>query len=162
MPSAPTAPTDENYRFVGWCLDQEGQQTYDWTKAITGDVTLWAKWNSKVDLSTLLKTLLSGYNVSPYSFIPEAMQPQYSKNLVTKNALVTDYSKAVQVSQIRSGGFGEQWNMVVENIDQSTLFHNTLSVVDGIATASVAAFNNIWIRIRRMLPSIPLPRASIR
>jgi diaminopimelate dehydrogenase len=48
----------------------------------------------------------------------------------------------VNIANITYGGKGEQWKMVYDNIEQSQLFFNVLSVVDSIATLSVAGFNN--------------------
>ncbi len=39
-------------------------------------------------------------------------------------------------------GFGEQWHMVTDNLAQSQLFFNALSVVDTVGAATVAVFNN--------------------
>ena len=38
------APTRSGYVFVGWCTDQKLSNFYDFTKAPTSDMTLYAKW----------------------------------------------------------------------------------------------------------------------
>jgi len=48
----------------------------------------------------------------------------------------------VSVSAIPTGGFGEQWNMVIENMVEAQRFFTTLSVVEGLTTTSVSIFNN--------------------
>lgn len=40
----PAAPTKENAVFVGWYTDPEGKNKYDFSSAVTGDLTLYAKW----------------------------------------------------------------------------------------------------------------------
>ncbi len=90
----------------------------------------------------LLRELLEDYECNPYAFIPEAMLPAYEENLVELGDCVTDYSKFVDVSDIVSGGFGEQWKMVLDNLTESMRFFNTLSVVEGVATTSVSVFQN--------------------
>ena len=40
----PTNPTKDGFDFVNWYLDSELTTVYDFTSAITGDTTLYAKW----------------------------------------------------------------------------------------------------------------------
>ncbi len=44
--NAPTAPTAEGYTFAGWYTDKEctDADAYDFTKSVTEDITLYAKW----------------------------------------------------------------------------------------------------------------------
>ena len=90
----------------------------------------------------LLRELLEDYECNPYAFIPEPMLPAYEENLVELGDCVTDYSDFVNVSDIVSGGFGDQWKMVLDNLTESMRFFNALSVVEGIATTSVSVFQN--------------------
>ena len=71
------------------------------------------------------------------------MRLDYSANLVTSENIVTDYSDFVNISDI-TYGFGEQWHMVLDNIDQSMLFFNALTVVETISSSSITAFNNYF------------------
>lgn len=98
--------------------------------------------NEKVDLLAALTTLLSGYKWNPMSVIPEKMSPEYSGNLIPSASLDRNYLNFVSVNDIPKNGVGKQWNMVVENIAQSQIFFNVLSVIDNVSTMSVAAFNN--------------------
>ena len=43
--SEPAAPTKENYTFIGWYSDSEKIVVYDFTKSISGNITLYAKWS---------------------------------------------------------------------------------------------------------------------
>ena len=141
--SVPTPPTYEGYRFVGWSTSQDEIVEVDFEKAITGNVQYFAVWNEIVDIKTLLSTLLNGYNLNPYEYIPKTMRLDYSANLVNPTDIVSDYSDFVNISDI-TYGFGEQWYMVLENLQQSALFFNTLSVVESISAISVTAFNNYF------------------
>ena len=98
--------------------------------------------NDKVKMLGLLTTLLEEYFINPKSSLPITMIPEYAGNQIDKDDVITDYSQNISASKIPQNGMGQQWNMVVENIYESQMFFNVLTAVDGIATASVAAFNN--------------------
>ncbi len=42
--TAPTAPTQTGYTFVGWCTDAAGTSAFSFTTPITAAITLYAKW----------------------------------------------------------------------------------------------------------------------
>lgn len=96
--------------------------------------------SEKEKIKGYLSALLSGFRVDPYSYLPESMIP--GANAVTAASLTKDYTSGVQVSAIPTGGFGEQWNMIIENMVESQRFFTVLSVVDGLTTISVSVFNN--------------------
>ena len=139
----PEEPSYEGYRFVGWSSSQDKVVEVDFEKAITGNTEYFAVWNEIVDIKGLLSTLLNGYELNPYEYLPETVRLDYSANLVNPGDVVTDYSKFVNVSNI-TYGFGEQWYMVLNNIDQSMLFFNALTVVETISAGSITAFNNYF------------------
>ena len=88
-----------------------------------------------------LKALLEGFRVDPYSYLPEKMLP--GAVAVNASALAQNYTTGnVSVSSIPTGGYGEQWNMIVENLAQSEVFFEALSAVEGLTTTSVTIFNN--------------------
>lgn len=139
----PEAPELDGYRFVGWSTSKDNVIEVDFEKAITGNTEYFAVWNEKVDVKGLLSALLNGYQLNPYEYLPEAMRLDYSANLVDLENVVADYSGFVNVSDI-TYGFGEQWYMVLDNIEQSMTFFNALSVVEALSTSSIAAFNNYF------------------
>jgi len=143
LATKPDDPTYEGYNFVSWCTDTECTTQVDFSKVITGNVEYFASWNEIIPIpaAELLTSLLNGYSVSAYSFIPDTMTAGYSKNLVDADSIVSDYSNFVSISDIQCG-FGEQWNMVLDNLNQSEVFFKILSTVDSIATSSIVAFNN--------------------
>ncbi len=138
---APTAPDYEGYHFVGWSATQNDRTAVDFTAPITGDTTYYAIWNKILNMKSLLETLLNGYKLDPMGYLPESMRFDYSSNLVDADDIIQDYSTFVNTSDI-TYGFGEQWHMVLENLQQSETFFNVLSVVDTLSATSVTAFTN--------------------
>lgn len=64
-------------------------------------------------------------------------------NCVSKSDVNYDYFvNKTNVSNIKYGGFGKQWHMVIDNIDQSQLFYNVTSIGKTTINTSVATFNN--------------------
>ncbi|HHX79201.1 MAG TPA: InlB B-repeat-containing protein [Acholeplasmataceae bacterium] len=138
----PNTPVYEGYHFVSWCKDSDLKKVVDWPITINGDITIYASWNEQVPIKAYLTSLLAGYDLNPYSYIPETMRYDYSNNLIKSTEGVYDFSSHVNVSSIEFGGFGEQWNMVATNINQSNLFFNALTIVEGITASVTASFNN--------------------
>lgn len=140
----PEDPVYEGYRFMGWYTDANLTVEADFSADILANTSYYAAWNEQIDVVNLLQTLLGGYKLNPYSYIPESMLPGYEANAISNSAANIDYSDFVNVSDIPSGGFGEQWNMILDNLNQSMIFFNVLSVVDGISSTSVSIFNNYF------------------
>ena len=139
----PTAPTYEGYKFVGWATTENGDTLVDFNTPITSNTTYYAVWNKLVDVKGLLKTLLSGYQLDPLSYLPETMRFDYSANTINASDIITNYSNSVSTSNI-TYGFGEQWQMVLENMQESERFFTVLSVVDTLSAVSISEFNNYF------------------
>ena len=45
----PTDPTAKGYKFIGWCVDKDGNTAYDFAKPVTANTTLYAKWEAIPD-----------------------------------------------------------------------------------------------------------------
>lgn len=138
----PKAPELEGYSFVCWCIDSELLEAFDFETPITKNITLYPKYNQTIDVVGYLKSLTGMMKVNPYSYIPETMQPGYEPNLVKLADVEYDFSDFVNISDINYGGFGEQWNMVISNINQSQVFFNVLTTIDSVTSASIVAFQN--------------------
>lgn len=136
----PTEPTKDGYHFVSWCLDSELTQTVTWPIELTQNITLYAKWNEAVPYGSYLSALLSSYTQSPYTYVPDTMK--IGSQLITQQQATLDYTVNTNLSTVPFGGFGEQWNMVVNNLEQSQAFFEVLTVVDTLTSISVTAFNN--------------------
>ncbi len=143
LATLPSEPTYEGHKFISWCTDLNGENPVDFNTPITGNVEYYAIWNEVLDVKALLERLLEGYEINPYSYIPESMRLDYSANLVNVNDIIDNYSSFVNIEDI-STGFGEQWHMVIENLEQSKIFFNVLSVVESLATTSITSFNNYF------------------
>ena len=144
--SAPAnAPTKPDHRFAGWYIDTALQTAVAWPITVTENKTVYAAWNEYVDIPAMLQSLLNGYQMNPYQAIPDSMRPGAAGTLIANTgSIISDYSSNVNVSTIKSGGFGEQWHMVLDNLQQTDTFFNALSVVEGLTTTSVTIFNNYF------------------
>lgn len=134
----PEKPTQEGKKFVGWCTDAELTVSATFPLTLTKNTELWAKWNTVVPIKDYLKELTEGYKLNPYSYIPEKMQPSGALTAQNPNE---DYSNFMSASAIPNG-FGEQWHMITDNLNESMRFFKALQAVEGVTTTSVAAFNN--------------------
>jgi len=140
--SEPTKPTKDSYKFVAWSSDKDGQNKITWPYTLVKDETFYANWNEVIDIKTYLQTLLSVVGHDPYSYIPETMRATNSNNHVTSSQVTYDFTTFNNVSSIKYGGFGEQWRMVIDNINESERFYSVLSLCEAGINGSVALFNN--------------------
>ena len=98
--------------------------------------------NNKVKFSEALGSLLDFYKWNPKEVIPSTMTAEYQSKSTNVNSINSNYTSFVSTNNIPKNGMGEQWNMVVENIEESQLFFNVLGTIDTVASSSVVAFNN--------------------
>lgn len=139
----PENPTYEGHKFMAWSTSDTEVVSVDFNLPITGNVEYFAVWNETIDIKGMLSALLSGYELNPYSYIPESMRADFSSNLVTDTDIITDYSISQSVSDIHYG-FGEQWHMVLDNLEQTKIFFNVLSIVETVSAVSITSFNNYF------------------
>ena len=98
--------------------------------------------SERVDIKGYLNSLLEAFTHDPYSFIPETMRPDGATKY-SEASITYDFTNFNNVSDIKYGGFGEQWHMVIENIKESERFYNITTYGSEILTASnlvVSAF----------------------
>ena len=57
--TAPSTPKAANYAFLCWCTDAECTTPYDFSKAVTADMTLYAKWTDGINGHAYVE--LAGY-----------------------------------------------------------------------------------------------------
>ncbi len=138
----PDKPTKDGYRFVAWSTDTAGTNKVTWPLTLTKNEKFYANWNEKVDIKTYLQTLMQVVGHDPYSYIPKTMQAENSSNHVTANQVNYNFNNFTNVSDIKYGGHGEQWHMVLNNINESERFYSVLSIGETAINASVALFNN--------------------
>lgn len=137
----PEDPKKDGYKFVGWCTDSNLENPVDWPITLNKDQTLYAKWNERVDISAYLDSLLESYNANPLNELPNTLLPG-NETLLVSQATAYDYSNEISISDIKFGGYGQQWNMIISNLLQSQTFLNLLTVVEGVSSTAVAGFNN--------------------
>jgi uncharacterized repeat protein (TIGR02543 family) len=138
--SQPADPEKEGFRFLGWYSDSGLTNEVEWPYTIQGDATLYAGWVEMVPYELYLSALLSSYDANPFQMIPESMQP--GSQLENSSITQLDLTQTVQLSVIPFGGFGQQWNMVLTNLQESEVFFDVISIVDTLSSASILAFNN--------------------
>ena len=135
----PSEPIKEGFNFVSWTTDIALQNAATWPITVQGNVTLYASWNEKIELGTYLQALLNSYQYDVMDFIPTKMQP--GEVLVNASQTTLDFTSFVNLSNIPNG-YGEQWQMVLDNLEQTKSFTEVLSVVDGLSITAVTLFNN--------------------
>ena len=138
----PETPKKDKYKFVGWSFDSEGKEQVSWPYKVVSNVKIYAQWNEKVDIKSYLETLVQVVNHDPYSYIPNSLRNTYSRNFVNEGSCNYDFKDFVNVSDIKYGGHGEQWHMVLNNINESERFYNVLSLGEAAINGSIAIFNN--------------------
>ena len=136
-------PTDETDKPVDE-TDKPTDETDKPTDETDKPVDPADKERLKADLMAALRELLTGCSIDPYSVIPETMRVDYRKNLVDPAKLPGSYASNVAVSDISTAGSGEQWRMVLDNLEQSAVFFNVLSVVENLTTVSVQTFETFF------------------
>lgn len=71
-----------------------------------------------------------------YDYLPEAMHPTYEGNVLSADKINYDFTSFTNISDITSIGFGEQWQMVVENINQSVSMAKIFNIVKTVLNAA--------------------------
>lgn len=135
----PTKPTYEGKVFVAWCSDAEAKTAVTFPLTVTENITLYAAWNDRIDVTSVLRALLDEDVPTPMSFIPEKMRPA-ARLIDPKN--IPDYANNVSVSSMLSGGYGEQWHMILDNLAQSENFFSILTVLESVSSSAIATFQN--------------------
>lgn len=79
--------------------------------------------SERVDIEGYLISLFDVFNHDPYSYIPNKMRPA-GVDKVSESEVTYDFNDFVDVDDIKYGGYGEQWHMVIENIKESQRFYN--------------------------------------
>lgn len=98
-------------------------------------------------IKTLLATTAKDYidkltqieTSTAYDYLPEAMSPTYANNLVNPEDIAYDFTEFTGVSSINQKGFGEQWQMVVDNINQSSQLAKVFNVAQTALNSATQA-----------------------
>ncbi len=139
----PENPTLSGYHFTHWSYNQDGTNPVTWPVYLTGNTTIYANYEENLDLKGYFSSLYEALVHDPYSYIPNSMRPKHVTK-VSQSDVTYDFSDFVDVDDIKYGGFGEQWHMIIENIKQSELFYNiTTYGSDVLALASAAVLSEL-------------------
>ena len=138
----PANPEKDGYKFVAWSTDPDGHNVVEWPYTLVDNVTLYGNWNEKVDIKAYFQALMAEVGHDPFSYIPEDMRPENSSNHVNPGQMNYDFTNFTNTYEITYGGFGEQWNMVIENIEESEKFYSVLTLGEAAINSSVVLFNN--------------------
>lgn len=120
----------------------ENQETTNGEQSENTTVSDGSVENSKEDIIAYLRDMLTSYNTDPYSYIPASMHIGSPSHIVSRTDVTVDFSSFVSTSKITSQGFGQQWNMILSNIEQSEMFFTALSAVETVSSSSIVIFNN--------------------
>ena len=82
--TVPTTPTKEGKVFCGWYLDSDFQTIYDFTSAVTGQLTLYAKWADTSSNELLVQRI--------YCYTDSAVTPVVRNNAAQLLTAGTDYT----------------------------------------------------------------------
>ncbi len=112
---APTTPKWVGYRFGGWYSDEELENVYDFSAAVTEDITLYAKWTmtSWLELGDTIETGVSKQS----KVVADSHGTPYVAVMTQNNQVfVKKYVEATDEWQIVGGPdtFPEAWNSSVE------------------------------------------------
>lgn len=83
-----------------------------------------------------VKRLTKVETANAYDYLPEAMSPMYEGNIVNSSDINYDFTQFTNVSNINQLGFGEQWQMVIENINQSIAMAKVFNIAQTILNAA--------------------------
>ena len=101
---------------------------------------------TEAHVKQLLASIVKGYitrltaveTTTAYDYLPAAMTPSYAANLVTASDINYDFTTFTNVSSINKAGYGEQWQMVIENVNQSV----SIAKVFNVAQTTLSAVGN--------------------
>ena len=138
----PANPQKEGYAFTAWSKDTAGEDVVSWPYTITQNETFYANYNEAVDIKQYLQSALTILNENPYQYIPDSMKEKYEPNFVSLGQVDYDFTEFTNVSDITYGGFGEQWHMLIENINQTEMFYMVPALASHVLDASMVVINN--------------------
>ena len=105
---------------------------------------------TEAHIKSLLASVVKDYltkltkieTATAYDYLPAAMAPSYEPNKVTDVSSINyDFTTFTNVSAINQAGFGEQWQMVVENINQSITMAKVFNLAQTALNAAGEAVN---------------------
>lgn len=105
-------------------------------QTVISETTNYIKELSIQTVKSYISRLTAVEKTTAYDYIPQTMQPSYQKNLVNTSAINYDFSNFTNVSNIVQSGYGEQWQMVIENVNQSVNMAKVFNVIQTVLNAA--------------------------
>ena len=96
--TVPTAPTKTGKEFCGWYMDSGLQAAYDFTSAVTGNLTLYAKWADAISHDLTYATIQRIYR-----YTGSAVTPVVRNNAAQLLAAGTDYTVTGATEMVQPG-----------------------------------------------------------
>jgi len=133
--SEPTAPTRNDYSFVGWYADEDFEEEFTFPSTIESDLSIYAKWRyaSTISLTDVNESLNSnGIEGLYYSEDKEVMQSEFGDGI--------DYSKVKSVLFVSTDNFVA---FELNNIADSSEFSATIEELIGDSLLELFVEGNI-------------------
>ena len=135
----PTAPTAPNQIFLGWYTDADGNNKWDFNNIVTGDMTLYAKWEPKYTFNSEtgeLKLIWGEFNNDNKwgSDVPaEAVKSVTATNRVSFNNFCSDLFS----------GFSNCTSMDLKNVNTSNCIYmsNMFSNCSSLTSLDLSGWN---------------------
>ena len=141
----PTDPSKDGYKFIGWSTDENGDNKVTWPMTLTGNQSLYANWEKKIDTYSAFYNIIRSFSYNPYEELfplTNMMTWEGYNTKTTEEAVTYDFNNFVNVSDIKYGGYGEQWKMVLDNIEERKTFLNVVNLGTSCVSASYVYFLN--------------------
>ena len=122
--------------FAAGCGNDQSANT-ETTQSQTTDNNAQTDELSASTAKVYLNAASQSMGASPNEYIPASMLPGYAANLVTETEVTYDFSSFVNINNIKYGGFGKQWNMVIDNIHQSEYFRIYFNTDNAILSSAI-------------------------
>ncbi len=99
---------------------------------------------AKYLMQTYLNNIVEAQSKTPYAYLPEKMIPS-NKLVSDPSTLEYDFDSFVDVSDIDYSGYGQQWNMVIDNITQLQSFASIFNVAQAAIADTTLLINEYLV-----------------
>lgn len=110
--------------------------TFGQIKAVLENFAKGLLENAIDEVKFYLNELTEIKNVSAFDYLPYGMNPRNAVNIVSEDEIAYDFTEDTPVSEINQAGYGEQWQMVVENINQCDQIGSVFNVAQATMKAA--------------------------
>lgn len=111
-------------------------------KAISQEIKNQIKEFITTYLKPYMDKMIEAQNINAYDYLPQAMTPIYQSNLVTASSITYDFTNFTEITSLNKAGYGEQWQMVIENINQGINITKLFNVIQSILVVTTDVIDN--------------------